>query len=116
MIYDTDMFSSFREKAITKISDIEVGKKYFSNCYPDVFVVNEIGKNDIGHFIVTEKNTMVFLGDRNVGESYNPWLIFDNIEIAAECVQRLKVTYEDVSTYDYDYNDYDYVYDELEFV
>ena len=41
-----------------------------------------------------QKTTVVSLRDRNVGASYNPWMIFPSQELAKACSQELQVTFE----------------------
>ena len=97
LFYDEKVFQSFRSRAITKATDLVVGKEYFSNIWPDRFVIKEITTDDTLHFpcVITTEGREVFLGDMNVGESYNPWMIFDNEATAKECEEILKISYQD---------------------
>jgi len=116
MIYDEKKFEEFRGLAITDVSELEVGKKYYSNFWPDtpIFVYELISHaehsfrvfNDefsenaskelrwirIGNDL-TDISFYTSLRDNNVGASYNPWLLFSNKEDCDRCVEELTIRY-----------------------
>lgn len=121
LYYDEAIFQEFRAKAITNAADFEIGKRYWSTTYPRTFVIKEIitqaescrrkdipvypGYDDITPALFVDENGIHnHFSDRNVGESYNPWLIFDNEADYKECEDKLEVKF---STDDY-WDDYDY--------
>ena len=109
--YDQSIFDKYRALAITEISDLEVGKTYYSNSLSNEFSVYEIrsrnetpgladGKNlsyiEGSYWIRIESNPDSFFSyisarDLNVGASYNPWLIFKDAETRDRCVEELKI-------------------------
>ena len=107
-IYDKDLFAFYRRYAITDASDLVLGRPYWSNWFdgPRVLqaVVTENGlaewrgmsyadlESVTPRWMIFTDGTYVSLYDHNIGRSYNPWLIFDNEEIAAKCNEELKVT------------------------
>jgi hypothetical protein len=131
-IFDKEIFNQFRAKAITDLSQLEIGKNYWSNWSGPVGVLTAIvsdaklhphrkDQSDDPKWMIfnNDWSSYMSLSDNNIGTSYNPWMIFDNKETYKECCKQLEVKI--VSDYDYDYaDDYvdDYVddyLDELEF-
>lgn len=100
MEYDKNIFDAIREElAITNIDEIEVGQKYYSNMYPEEFVVirkltngeadfpyddqHEIGWLEVAHAGYSDdksaiRTSRISTNDRNIGAHYNPWMIFKN--------------------------------------
>ena len=83
--YDRELFDSFRAKAITDPSQLERGKTYYSNTYPDKFTLFELSQDDLGWWMHDEGTGKWSCHDRNIGSSYNPWLLFENEEDAKAC-------------------------------
>lgn len=123
MKYDRKIYKKWREHAITKFEDIQIGKEYFTNTDPESFVITDIVTTSkvwpaISDDDGEEPRWVVYqtrggdgffsLFDYNVGASYNPWLIFDNEDDAITCRDELKVTFNDnnesVSISDYDHD------------
>jgi hypothetical protein len=111
-IYNQETFQKFRALAVTKIEDIEFGKTYYTNTWPESFVAfglltsrehyENVGleythsNGDKIAWIVTDPtdpNSAQSLADLNVTASYNPWLIFANEEDAIACRKELEVSY-----------------------
>jgi hypothetical protein len=120
MIYDRELFESFRAKAVTKPEQLVPGRTYYSNLF-DPFVLKEVvdyktlcesrGENssDLGGlentlWMIKENGKDDSLSDNNIGQSYNPWLIFENEQDARECREQLKISH---SNEYYDWDDYD---------
>lgn len=118
MVYDTEIYNKFRNVAITDVDQLIVGETYYSNCYPDRFVLTRLLTNreayrklglswegasadDIAWF-ETEDGQHYSLHDHNVTQyPYNPWMLFKTKEERDECNLYLKIIF------DYDYDDYD---------
>jgi hypothetical protein len=111
--YDEELFQSFRAKAITSLDQLEIGKTYYSNTYPRSFTLKEFFKDDLDTWLVTEDGGKSSSSDRNIGTSYNPWLIFENEEDANACREQLVITHERDAWDDYwdDMDLYDDGYD-----
>jgi hypothetical protein len=123
MMYDTKIFQKHRAAAITDVKDLVVGNTYYSNshslnCFTiKALITNQqsyalIGSNYHGEnydeigWILTEDGNSFSLHDKNVGASYNPWLIFDTEQKMLDCIKELVI---DWSSYpDYEYDDYAY--------
>lgn len=118
--YDKEMFEVFRELAITDYNDLVVGQTYYTNTYPEKFVLKDLltynqSSMRNGHskciwsdpfkigWILTEDGTTHSLNDKNIGASYNPWLVFDNECLAILCRKLLKVDFVE-DEYDYAYS------------
>lgn len=121
--YNVDVFEKFKALAIQHPGQLVPGKTYFGNGYPVEFVVTRLltdaehelvffGKQmsedadnvELAWFgyntesLVIDGKLMESFGsmkDRNVGASYNPWLIFTDKETAEACEAELIVTYYD---------------------
>lgn len=108
LTYDASVYLEFREKAITKKEDLKLGQTYFANTDPKQFRLLKLisyrdayardghgwdesckayeSGHEIGWALIEfwseYHHRMVIstmsLKDRNVGASYNPWLIFEN--------------------------------------
>jgi hypothetical protein len=126
LIYNTEIFNSFKAKSIQNASEFEKGKTYFSNSHPGNFVfyklltTDEVYRN-IGsecdsaekhsvNWILTTNGQHLSLRDLNIGACYNPWLVFTDEETRDQCEKELVVTFErdleDMdSISDYDYED-----------
>jgi hypothetical protein len=102
--YDREIFAEFRAKAVTDIDGFVVGKTYYCNSYPSEFVFKRLlqkKESYARHGLVneecelfsflTEDGSDFSLTDRNIGASYNPWLIFDNPAVAQECRDKLVI-------------------------
>jgi hypothetical protein len=115
MRWNNELHAKYRELAVTDVSKIEVGKTYYSNSYPSQFTVKEIitygehakrvgvlpvgDADELGWILpVGGKNWLsdISLSDRNVSQSYNPWMIFEEESVANECRETLNntITYE----------------------
>lgn len=108
--YDPELFQSFRERAITKVEDLEIGKTYWSNWFNGPLILEGLMTDEefrqFMNFTYSEVSDstpkwMKFtngetgsLNDHNIGNSYNPWLIFDNEETATECREQLEIDYD----------------------
>jgi hypothetical protein len=107
IIYDNKIFKTFRNLAITNISDLRVGRSYYSNYYDDFFLINSIIYEEKNSYkveiIIKDKNDHFYSRDFNIGGSYNPWLVFDNKNVCYLCKCNLKITFE---------RDYDEIDDE----
>ena len=98
-IFDRIVFETFRKKAVTDRSKLVIGKTYYTNLgmsRPAKFVVERVEsevweKDNRVWWILDREGYKHFLRDHNIGASYNPWLIFDNEEVAKECMSKLKV-------------------------
>lgn len=115
LIYDENIFRFFRGKAITDVAQLEIGKEYYTNNYPEKFKLLEIISmkeayrrsglldNDLNDTEPRALSVMdnrgnintKYLHDSNIGDSYNPWLIFSDEETAKDCQQKLVVEYKD---------------------
>lgn len=113
LIYDRDIFAKFHALAITDVANVKVGETYYTNHYPYEFTVHEIISN-IEHckrwereqmehhtnepcWMVTnesDEHGIASLNDLNIGESYNPWLMFTDKETAEQCRKELQIGYE----------------------
>jgi len=112
MQYDEELFQEFRAKAITNIAELEVGETYYSNSHPREFKVlgllteqqlhkkkkwknRKADDNTVLKWIVTGRGAYdhYSLRDRNIGASYNPWLVFKEEADALDCRQRLKISW-----------------------
>ena len=113
--YDQDYVNVWREKAITEINQLEIGKTYYSNTEPKKFTVVEIistrehyrrcnieswktKHDDLKRIVSRDPDRTFSMSDRNIGASYNPWLVFDNEEDRDEYDRNLLITYRH---YDY---------------
>jgi hypothetical protein len=123
MMYDTKIFQKHRALAITDVKDLVVGNTYYSNgCNLKSFTIKELltnqqcyaldnsnyqdpNANEIG-WILTEDGNTFSLHDKNVGASYNPWLIFDTEQKMMDCIKELVIDWS--SDPDYEYDDYEY--------
>ena len=129
MRYDNDLFYAFRQLAITSKKNLVIGETYYSNSYPEQFTIKKLltnkerykivgldyeesDKDKINWIVTKEDGYIMNLSDNNIGESYNPWLIFKEEEIAKICKEKLNKTieydkyYEDYSEEDYFEEDY----------
>jgi hypothetical protein len=127
LIYDRDLFQEYRAKAITDVKDLVIGKTYYSNFeFPFTLIgisylespsSPELGLSKNPKWMLKhtpDSDGFVELGgynslhDNNIGMSYNPWLIFESEELANECKQNLKITFERDGWDDWDsWDDYD---------
>lgn len=114
MKYDTDYVTKWRAHAITDVTNLEVGKTYYSNNHgaftlkrlmtraqyyeeegikgiPVCYTANEVCWMEVaihdGAYLVVYS-----LRDNNVGASYNPWLIFRDQATMEEYKAGLEVT------------------------
>ena len=111
LIYDIEKFREFKKLSVQDVSELEIGQTYYSNTWPTEFTVRELltyGQLDdrLGHerhpnhdmiaWIVygPEKDDYCSLADRNVGNSYNPWMIFKDKETRDRCEREMPVTYD----------------------
>jgi len=118
MIYDKEYVAKWREKAITRVEDLSVGMKVYSNGFPKKFIVKELitdaesyrrdnlsanGRDDtVPSWVVCEWESAEFrlcrstiaLADHNVGDSYNPWLLFRTEDECEEYKAGLKISLE----------------------
>lgn len=115
MIYDRKIFDAFRALAVTDVSELVIGRRYYRNDRSDFTLVNLLTERkhkelwltqsgvDIGiaeaddtepAWIEAENGRIFSLHDSNIGASYNPWLVFENENAAKACSEMLKVTYE----------------------
>lgn len=128
MLYNQQLYTAFRALAVTNVNDLEVGKTYWSNG-TDEFTVEKLLTDkeqriewlkltefDIGiddsddidiRWIGTTNGRWLSTQDNNIGESYNPWLIFDNEALATACREKLIITYADYRDDDYYFPDYE---------
>lgn len=111
VIFDPSIFDLYKVKAIQKVEDLKIGETYYSVLDPEEFVLMELVTTKemyrrlrINAYVFDNKpnklrwmrvklingtserdaDEYVSLEDRNIGSSYNPWLIFDNKEVAEE--------------------------------
>lgn len=122
VIYDANWFDMFRKVAVTQLSNIEVGKTYYTNSFPDVFTVEKLLTNSESYsmaglvydgndgddvaWVLTTDGGRWSLRDLNVTEKpYNPWMIFTDVKIRDACKHLLNTTVIPSSDYDYDYCD-----------
>ncbi len=118
VLYDKEMFKKFHALAVTKVEDLEIGKTYYSNTYPEEFVLkrimtkedvyiasgldtNKLSQSDRENltWILTETQESDFYKDSLIDKNffhdgtrgYNPWLIFDNKAIMEACREMLDV-------------------------
>ena len=127
MYYDEAKFQELRAKAVTTVDGLVVGRKYYTNSHPEQFVIKDLltqrqeyerrdiksakeQNNTVPAWIVYD--TIDFYGDpyeasmsmqdNNIGESYNPWLIFEREEDAIEA-RKLEISYpyEEQEYHDY---------------
>ena len=75
--------------------------EFLDNSRPAWLLVELLQENERPY----NQKTTVSLRDRNVGASYNPWLIFPSQELAKACSQELQVTFSTVDSYWEDFND-----------
>lgn len=131
---DQEVFEKFRKLAVTDPDEIEVCKTYYTNRYPHEFTCEQI-QTQAEHYEELElacgneedktpawasytndcgEKQYVSLKDRNVGASYNPWLLFDLKEHCDQCIEEMKVIYEPIEDFNDYYIDYcdDYFYDQ----
>jgi len=110
LYYDTKIFNKFKKLAIGEETQLKIGEVYYTNSYPEKFVLNEIFHHDgdKDKLIITDSGDTLFLKDNNIGASYNPWLIFEKEEDSKACKEELVITYE----YDEGYDDWDEGYDD----
>ena len=100
MIYDQELFQKYRKLAITDEKDFVKGKTYWSNAVGEFIFSHILTDNSIGaKVIIPKKGFEIFCTDNNIGDSYNPWLIFDNKETYEACRKELIID----DFYDYDY-------------
>lgn len=110
--YDKRDLDKFRAVAVTSIEDIKVGQTYYSN-NGQTFTVLEViddaehdrrvhngkyGGREGSYWARTTEDSAMFVGwaslaDRNVEQSYNPWLLFESKEMAELCAYFLKIEY-----------------------
>lgn len=115
--FNVDVFAKFKALAISKPEQIEIGTTYYSNGYPEMFTVVRIltdAEYDAVVGITSRTSTdpaprwieyqsynrfdgkpylsYISLLDRNIGASYNPWLIFAQPWDRADCVRELIVS------------------------
>lgn len=124
-VYDEVVFGKFKDLSVKSADEFVVGQTYYTNCYPEEFTFMGLEtkkQNDIRHsfdprdyyddsptWIVygpNEWDTMS-LSDKNVGASYNPWLIFSNESDAVRCRDELDVKITSDGWDDYDYDEFD---------
>lgn len=107
-----ETLNKFRALAIKSVDQIEVGKTYYSNAYPESFTVTAIlSKNDyyrlrdMSNHVKDEDipnrwleydnswggKSYLSVRDRNIGASYNPWLIFDNENLAKAANEMIRL-------------------------
>lgn len=115
--YDNELWKSFRERAITNPSHLYVGMCVFSNFHRAGFVIenlltekgfrirmkldwDETTDDTEIKWIVhrnpfnPEKEDYSSLHDNNVGDSYNPWLLFLEKKDMEECIEKIKIEYD----------------------
>jgi hypothetical protein len=114
MHYNEDIFAKFRALAITDVNQLEIGKTYYSNSesFPitveAILTWNELRKrngherifdaspedNELGWIVYgPEEYDRMSLRDHNVGDSYNPWLLFADEATRDQCVSELEVSF-----------------------
>lgn len=116
--FNVDVFAKFKALAISKPEQIEIGTTYYSNGHPAMFTVVRIlteAEYDAVVGITSRTSTdptprwieyqsynsfdgkpypsYISLLDRNIGASYNPWLIFAQPWDRADCVRELIVSH-----------------------
>lgn len=109
MQFNTTWYDRFREIAVTDIDDLIVGNTYYSNSYPEKFVLRGLMTNaeayarkgikwsypssaDDIEWFETETGRTHSLRDRGVTPNpYNPWLIFRTEEERDACELMLGV-------------------------
>lgn len=65
---------------------------------PHIYSEEEIANADDSnpHWLTSKDHAaLISLWDRNCGNSYNPWLIFEASEIRDQCDKELKITFND---------------------
>ena len=111
MIYDEQIFQKYRTLAITDEKDFIKGKTYWGNAKEEFIFSHISTDNSVGaKAIMSENGLACFCRDNNIGDSYNPWLIFDNKETCEACERELIITWDyDESEYNNfdNYDDYD---------
>lgn len=123
--YDHGIFQKFRTLAVTEISELVPGKTYYGSNGEFVFArtLTEKGLHSLPNgtfnillketdddveprWILTATGRTFSLTDCNIGASYNPWLIFDDKEIAEDYERQLEVIYHPRRDNYFDYSDY----------
>lgn len=122
MIYNQETFAKFRALAITEVDKFIIGKTYYSNTYPDNFIFlgweernpklpdiednsyfgphrNLLMRIQIKYIGGKDKTKLQNCPDRNIGVSYNPWLIFDSKEILLQCKKELIINFGNEDNY-----------------
>lgn len=140
--FDKNVFSNFKNFSVKTADELEIGKTYYTNSYPEKFVlrglindtmleVSRASRNEKGNeyvasalngvrmenptWFITDKFKLHSLHDLNVGASYNPWLIFGDKDMADACKKHMKITYDDDSYLNnaWPYNDICVIYKDI---
>jgi hypothetical protein len=114
MNFDYEIYTKYREMAVTQPEQIRVGDVLFSNLYSGPLEVAEINVDEAGPvFFITRNGERLYFKDHNVGAAYNNWMLFLDEETAKECKKELVVNFFSDLDYEYEYEydfgvDYDY--------
>ncbi len=109
--YNEEVFNILRKFAVTDASKLVVGNTYYTNspvgeecfvlrelithaeqCRRDNLGADDVDDKELRWYTVEGSDDGFSLRDRNIGASYNPWLIFDNKDMLDLCKLCLPVT------------------------
>ncbi|QEP29811.1 hypothetical protein HYP99_gp013 [Sinorhizobium phage ort11] len=106
VIYDQEIFKKFKALSIQHVSELKVGDTIYSNLTPTMGVIAKLQTHaehyaDEGletsdtnpeiRWVIFEDGSAESLNDRNVTNSYNPWMFFKDKETMLKCREELKV-------------------------
>ena len=107
--YDQVLFEMFKKRAVTDSSKLIPGKTYYDNHgqswkFIECISHAEMCKRCVMEYYPCDSKWLVVqlpshsetisTHDNNMdGESYNPWLVFENEKDAQECLNQLRVTF-----------------------
>lgn len=117
--YDQEIFFKFKALSIQDPSELKVGDTIYSNNTPERGVIAKlqthaehyaeegIDTNDTNpaiRWVRFEDGSAESLNDRNVTNSYNPWMFFKDEATMLQCRKELKIGF--IPEYEDDYADY----------
>jgi hypothetical protein len=108
MQYNESIFQKYRALAITEQKDLVIGRTYYTNSWIKQFTLR--GFTEVGGtpwFLHSEnigdEEQQNSLHDKNIGASYNPWLVFADEATRDACVAELIITYDQLSSRWFEY-------------
>jgi hypothetical protein len=120
MQYNESIFQKYRARAITEQKDLVIGRTYYTTAWIKQFTLRgftEVGGTPwyLHSENIGDEEQQNSLHDRNIGASYNPWLVFADEATRDACVAELIITWRPQLSSRFDYYAQSDFYDDYKF-